>query len=252
MLTTLVLAAATTEAAPISRNSNLLIFNTEILMFRKFIVLLFLPLSVLLMFYSCDNEEDTDTTAPVITLNGDAVDTVYIGNVYNDPGATANDETDGDLTSSVITTSTVDVNAKGSYSITYSVADLAGNTSTETRIVRVVNSAWYLEGGYSVMDIITGTNAGTRNYNVSVSSSSTENNKIFIKNFGEYGSLVSAEAMVADSVLTISSQQLLLNGDTSIVTGNGSIQNYLITGITYNAVYNSGGTDNGNAVYTKL
>ena len=39
------------------------------------------------------------TTAPVITLEGDATVTVEVGTDYTDAGATATDNYDGDITS---------------------------------------------------------------------------------------------------------------------------------------------------------
>ena len=43
----------------------------------------------------------TDTTAPVITLNGDAQITVEVGSTYTDLGATASDNYDGDITDDI-------------------------------------------------------------------------------------------------------------------------------------------------------
>ncbi len=45
----------------------------------------------------------SDTTAPVITLLGDASLTLTVGETYLDDGATASDDTDGDLTASIVT-----------------------------------------------------------------------------------------------------------------------------------------------------
>ena len=44
----------------------------------------------------------TDTTAPVITLVGDAQITVEVGTTYTDLGATASDNYDGDITADII------------------------------------------------------------------------------------------------------------------------------------------------------
>lgn len=76
-----------------------------------------------------------DTVAPVITLVGDNSATVAVGATFTDPGATATDERDG----SVAVTKTTDLNTAkaGTYTITYSAADKAGNTVTATRTVQV-------------------------------------------------------------------------------------------------------------------
>jgi hypothetical protein len=82
-----------------------------------------------------------DTTAPVITLLGDATVDVEIGQTYNDAGATALDDIDGDITTSIVQTGTVDTDTLGTYTIKYNVVDSSGNAATEvTRTVNVVTS----------------------------------------------------------------------------------------------------------------
>jgi formylglycine-generating enzyme required for sulfatase activity len=54
-----------------------------------------------------------------------------------DPGATASDSLDGNLTSSITITGTVDVNTTGVYTLTYSVSDGASNEANATRVVHV-------------------------------------------------------------------------------------------------------------------
>jgi hypothetical protein len=57
-----------------------------------------------------------DTTAPVITLVGDNPLELNNGDTYTDPGATASDDVDGDLTSSIVVGGdTVDTLTDGSY-----------------------------------------------------------------------------------------------------------------------------------------
>ena len=85
---------------------------------------------------------DADTEAPVITLNGDANVVLIIDDVstWQDPGATATDNVDGDLTSGITTTGTVN-EAIGTYTIDYDVTDSAGNqANTVTRTVEVVDA----------------------------------------------------------------------------------------------------------------
>jgi len=81
-----------------------------------------------------------DTTDPVITVTGDNPVTVEKGSTYSDDGATASDNVDGDLTSDIVITGTVDTSVVGTYTLTYSVTDEAGNTGTATRIVNVVDT----------------------------------------------------------------------------------------------------------------
>lgn len=76
-----------------------------------------------------------DTTAPVLTLLGDAVIEIDEGTPFNDPSASAVDDVDGAL--NVTVTGQVS-DAPGVYTLTYSVADLAGNVASVTREVRVI------------------------------------------------------------------------------------------------------------------
>ncbi|MBR0413621.1 MAG: polysaccharide deacetylase family protein [Clostridia bacterium] len=78
-----------------------------------------------------------DTTAPVITLKGDATVKVQIGSEYKDAGATAADKVDGDLTKTIKVDNKVDVNKKGKYTVTYTLKDAAGNEAKATRNVIV-------------------------------------------------------------------------------------------------------------------
>ena len=78
-----------------------------------------------------------DTTAPALTLLGDANMTHAKNTAWMDPGATASDSLDGNLTSSITITGTVDVNTTGVYTLTYSVSDGASNEANATRTVYV-------------------------------------------------------------------------------------------------------------------
>jgi predicted outer membrane repeat protein len=76
-----------------------------------------------------------DTTPPVITLNGSNPMTVPQGSVFTDPGATAVDNVDGNLP--VTVSGSVNTAIPGSYTLTYSAQDSAGNKATMTRTVNV-------------------------------------------------------------------------------------------------------------------
>ncbi len=83
-----------------------------------------------------------DTTPPTISLLGANPQTITVGNAYNELGATANDDVDGDISTNIaIDASAVDTSTVGSYSVTYSVTDAAGNAATSlTRTVNVTAS----------------------------------------------------------------------------------------------------------------
>lgn len=81
-------------------------------------------------------------TAPVITVTGANPLNLTVGDTYTDPGATATDSEDGDLTGSIIVGGdTVDTNTVGTYTVTYNVTDSGGLSATEqNRTVIVANS----------------------------------------------------------------------------------------------------------------
>ncbi len=80
----------------------------------------------------------TDRTKPVITLLGNAVVNITTGTTYNDAGATAIDNVDGTITSSIVVTGIpANTNTIGQYIVHYNVTDLAGNAADE--VIRTIN-----------------------------------------------------------------------------------------------------------------
>lgn len=85
-----------------------------------------------------------DTTPPVITLQGKYLyndpHMVDMGLEWSEPGATAVDDVDG--TVPVTTdTSALDMDTIGTYYVTYTASDQAGNTATVQRVVVVCDNA---------------------------------------------------------------------------------------------------------------
>jgi hypothetical protein len=80
-----------------------------------------------------------DTIKPVITILGKNPDTLQRTLSYVDAGATAMDDRDGNISSKITNVNTIDSSKTGTYTITYSVSDLAGNTQTAVRTVVVIN-----------------------------------------------------------------------------------------------------------------
>ena len=89
-----------------------------------------------------DNTDPTranDAFGPVITLNDNALVGVALNDTYSDAGATATDNVDPSVT--VNSSGTVDTATVGTYTITYSATDVAGNAAvTKTRTVVVYDS----------------------------------------------------------------------------------------------------------------
>lgn len=89
-----------------------------------------------------------DRTAPELSLIGAADITVPAGADYNDEGATASDDIDGDLTDRILVSGVVNTAVVGTYIITYTVSDRASNTSQTSRKVTVgVNQGTGGSGG---------------------------------------------------------------------------------------------------------
>ena len=78
----------------------------------------------------------TDNIPPVITLINGTPITITVGSTYTDQGATAVDNIDGPV--AVVTTGTVDTSIVGTYTITYTATDTAGNIATADRTVNVI------------------------------------------------------------------------------------------------------------------
>ena len=81
-----------------------------------------------------------DTTVPVITLTGSSSVTIEVGDSYSDDGAECTDTVDGTITPTK-TFDDVDTSQVGSYTVTYSCVDTAGNQAMQvSRMVNVETS----------------------------------------------------------------------------------------------------------------
>lgn len=78
-----------------------------------------------------------DFKAPVITLSGKQSSYIKVGTSYSEPGFSASDNVDGDLTSKVSVSGSVNTSKMGRNTLTYTVTDAAGNTAKVTRSVYV-------------------------------------------------------------------------------------------------------------------
>jgi hypothetical protein len=89
-----------------------------------------------------------DTTPPVITLTGASTINLNVGGTYNEQGATATDNQDGNLTASIVIAGTVNTNSAGTYLVNYNVSDAAGNAALQvTRTVNVSDLSSGCSGG---------------------------------------------------------------------------------------------------------
>lgn len=204
-------------------------------------------LALMIVLVSCkkddDNNNATDTTAPVITITGSNPATVTLGTSYTDAGATAIDDVDGDISTSITVSGTVNTAQKGTYTKTYTVSDAAGNTATATRTVNVTNSADYLAGNYHVADLVNGT---PQNYDVQVSAHSTVNNKFLIYNFRTWN-YIEATISTATTFL-VPSQSVPLT--TITISGTGTNTSSGVTHVNYSSP--NGSDPGGSAAFTEF
>ena len=89
-----------------------------------------------------------DRVAPALQLVGEVSITIPAGQEYLDPGATAMDDIDGNITDQIEVSGVINPVVVGKQTITYKVADRAGNISSAVRTVNVgVNSGPGGSGG---------------------------------------------------------------------------------------------------------
>ena len=107
---------------------------------KKYWIVMLL-VSVLALSTQCkkEEEEEPDTTPPVITMLGNNPLMVDKGTTFVDPGATATDDKDGDISDKIKAEDNVDTSVEGTYYVKYNVSDAAGNKAAEQkREVRVM------------------------------------------------------------------------------------------------------------------
>ena len=82
------------------------------------------------------NIHKVDTTSPTITLKGNQTTYLGLDEAYQEPGYTADDNCNGDLTDRVKVTGSVTKGKEGTYTLVYEVADDANNkTKVERKVI---------------------------------------------------------------------------------------------------------------------
>ncbi|CAI8366025.1 MAG: Pesticidal crystal protein Cry22Aa [Bacteroidetes bacterium MED-G17] len=81
-----------------------------------------------------------DQTPPTLTLNGASSIDLEICNDYTEPGYSANDAKEGNLTTAVVVSGEVNTSKLGAYTLNYYVQDAQGNADQATRTVNVVDT----------------------------------------------------------------------------------------------------------------
>jgi hypothetical protein len=190
-----------------------------------------------LTFTSCKQE---DVTAPSIAITGGNAQSQSLpatanNGTWTNPTATATDDEDGDLSTSITVSGTVDPNTKGTYTLTYSVSDAAGNTASQDLVVSIVNDAEVYAGTYAVHDTVPFLPAF--NYMIVVTTDNTVNNRIHFANnppalqgFAYYqnnnGIYASISGTSVGSTVTLPSQtatNIGTDNSTHTFSGNGTV-----------------------------
>lgn len=208
-----------------------------------------------LFLASCNKE---DTTPPVITLLGDDPYELKLNSSYVEPGATAEDDEDGDVSGNiVIDDSDINKDVVGSYTVHYEVTDAAGNIGDQHRVVNVYNeltsSPW--TGNYAC--IITTGPGSPYSYSESLAISTTLNNATAWSKFGDYSNATAKLNMVISGGSVTIPTQSITCGSPAVLrqfAGSGAVVGTGGAGSTITLQIQetvNGVTDNFTYVYTK-
>jgi|GEM_PF-3802053 hypothetical protein len=122
-----------------------------------------------------------DVTPPVITLTGAADTTLPLNATWTDPGATAADDKDGNISTRIAKSGTVNTGVVGRTTITYSVSDAAGNAAVQkTRVVRVEGWELVNNTGIAVANYL-GFSMKLANSNLYIAYVDIDDHKTYIK-----------------------------------------------------------------------
>ena len=211
---------------------------------------LFFALIVITFIAGCAKP---DTTPPVITLNGINPDTLILNQNYVEPGYSAIDNKDGDITTHVNVSGIPPFNGNliGIYLKIYSVDDAAGNIDTAVRTVIVYNQATNLSGHYSCSTNCV--NTGFVTFNSEITPCDSINYAMWISNFGAFGinEFILANFNASNNTISFNCPQSL-GGQNTLIAASGTVSgNAPHYTITINYTWSAGGNiDNCTATYS--
>ncbi len=178
--------------------------------------LFFITTGLSVLFYSCKPEDDT--IDPVILLKGtNPYNVDSIGGTFTEPGYTAVDENDGDITNKVVVEYPIITNDSAkSYQVSYRVMDNAGNIFTTYRIINIRNTITFLEGVYN--DTLKCGNDSDVFYQSTIIPSPVINGNFGISNFANKGSqAVLNGTFDSGGNLTFQTPVSLLDSDSTVI-----------------------------------
>ena len=136
-----------------------------------------------------------DTKAPIITLKGANLLTLDINTTYQEPGFSAEDNYDGNITNRVKVVNNIKLSKIGEYRVNYSVSDSSGNEANATRIVKIIDKKSKIApiirlNGDSNVTVILGNSykelGATAKDNIDKDINVTIKSSVDDKNLGEY------------------------------------------------------------------
>lgn len=179
-----------------------------------------------------------DTTAPVITLKGDAEITLEAKqDTYTEPGVTITDVVDTGLTPTI--TGTVNTNVVGDYTLTYNVTDTAGNVATPvTRVVHVKDTTVptiRLEGNETVKVAVKGTYIdkgakATDTYDGDITNKIVVNNPVDVNKVGEYTITYNVVDSNGNNAEEVTRKVIVVDKEAPVATLNGENEISIIAG----------------------
>jgi hypothetical protein len=190
-----------------------------------------------------------DGTLPEITIKGSPLIIVELNSPYTDAGATATDNVDGDLT--VSAKGTVDTNFAGTYNITYTAMDAAGNEANSVRTVIVRNGAYIFDGIYNTMSV---TGIDTTYYQATSTVSNILNKRIWLVGYSDDSTAVVYADLRHDTINI--PHQIIIAGSPALIhsmSGSGfikTISDHTVFEISFTDSV-SGNIFNGISSYTK-
>ena len=172
--------------------------------------------SIIFALFLLNRCKKDDTTPPVITLKGNKIITLNLGEKFVDPGVTATDNKDGNLTSKVqVIGNNYNDTLAGEFIIGYTVEDAAGNTALEaTRILHIKTDL--LAGKYLVSE-----NDST-SYNITVSQSDSIYNELIVNNFGSYSTGINIKMLINQKIISIPLQLINITNISDTISGLGT------------------------------
>jgi hypothetical protein len=197
---------------------------------RPYLILLFIAITTVGFFLNFGCKKAKDTTPPIILLKGSNPLYVGLDTIYIDPGARAQDNVDGDISSKIIVTgiSAINTSKKGKYLVNYSVTDAAGNSYSAIRTVYVWNIADSLAGNYpNVIDSCL--SLGPGGFSSTITSSDNVNGMMTFYNFLAQGDSIVGILHYNDTISFITPQVLV--GSDSLISAFG-VESFVDTAFT--------------------